>query len=44
MAFDDSMHSDQIVFRGFEFGGRATARNQPVPLVIHIPQEFGVFV
>jgi hypothetical protein len=42
VAFDDSMHPNQIVLRRFEFDSRAAASNQQIPLVIHIPQEFGV--
>jgi len=44
MAFDDSMHADEIVLRRFEFRSRAAAGNQKISLVIHLPQKSGVFI
>jgi hypothetical protein len=44
MTFKDSMHANEIVFCGSQFGSGATAGDQPVPLVVHIPQQSGIFI
>jgi hypothetical protein len=38
------MHADEIVLRRFELRIGAATGNQPIPLVIHVQQKFGVLI